>query len=253
MNNQQDIEEIKKTIFDELGIDIAKYQDESVAENLVDLLIFPKYIAKWVARPVLFFLLLYIVGFFVVDLVHIQYLIYAIVGLVLFQLTGVFAGVLSLTRKLDEDLSRISEYSLDLVKNSVHDIENISSRLSSSNRKDVMSLLFKGIIHVVTIPMMTQAIEKKVTVGSKLVKGLVKNSLVAVSNKLEFEEAKIKSEVTEDGSDSKFLTLYAKAIDKASGGISGTLGSVSKIVGTPFKLGFYITGGLLVLFLYLIW
>ncbi len=244
---------MQDTITRELGVDISKYRDEDVADNLVDLLVFPKYIFKWISRPVLIAFLVYIAGFFLIDLVHVQYLIYGIVGLVLFLLVGFFGGVLNLSRKLNEDLVSISEYSLGVLKNSLLDVNDVGSRINKNNIKDVVAMLFQGVIHIVTLPMLGKAIENKVPVVSGLVKRVVEKSLVGISNRLTFDDEKIDETIINVDGDSVFVTNYLGTIDKAGKGIDGTLGTVTKVIRTPFKLGFYIALFFLVLFIYLIW
>lgn len=253
IKNKKDIEELQDTISRELGVDITKYRDEEVADNLVDLLVFPKYIVKWIARPVLISFILFIIGFFVIDLVHIQYLIYGIVGLVLFLIVGIFAGVLNLSRKLNEDLESISDYSLGVLKNSMLDIGDVGGRINKNNIKDVVSMLFKGVIHLVTLPMLGKAIDNKVPLASGLVKLVVERSLGGIANRLTFDDENIDESIINVDGESKFVSNYLSTIDKAGKGIGGTLSTVSKIIRTPFRIGLYLALFFLIIFIYLIW
>ncbi|WP_235296201.1 hypothetical protein [Portibacter marinus] len=250
---KKDTEQLKSTIQSELGIDILKYQNEEVAENLMDLLLFPKYILKWIGRPILICLLLYFVGFFVIDLVHVEYIIYAIAGCILFLILGFLTGVIFLTRKLGQDLSSISEYSLGLMKNSVLDIDDMGSRVNKSNIKDVLGMLFKGIVFVVTIPMLKKAIDKKVPVGKGLLKLILGGSLAIMAKRISFNPDKVDENMVKVDGKSKFITRYVTAIDKTKTGSSTLIKKALRLASTPFRLGAYLFGFILLVFLYFIW
>jgi hypothetical protein len=253
IRTQKDVEELKSTITRELGVDVTKYRDEEVAENLVDLLVFPKYIVKWIGRPVLWALVLYVLGFFIIDLGPFEYILYGVFGLILFLLCGVFSGILNLVRKLEEDLSSISTYSLGVMKNSLLDIDDIGSRINKNNRKDVFNMLFNGIIHVVTIPMVSQAIDNKVPLAGGIIKGVVRKSLETVSDRLDFDDEKIDENTLVVDGDSKFVVSYTKGIDKATKGVTGSLSAVTRIVRLPFRILLYTTFIILALFVYFLW
>lgn len=252
IKTQKDIEALELKIRQELEIELSDYRDEEVAEDFVDLFLFPKYIAKWIAIPLIIAFALFILGFFVVDLVHIQYLIYAVVGGVLFILCGTFGGIVYTGSKLKTDLSEITNYSLGVMKSSIDDMNDISHKITAENKKDVLSLLFQGIIHVVTIPMLTNAIDAKVPIGSKMTIKLFKNSLAAIASKFEFDEDNI-NENGETEIKKENLSSYISMITNANEGINKLLSRIIYIVQSPFRILFIICSILLVIFLFLIW
>ena len=81
-------------IRDRLGIDVQKYRNEAVVENFVELLVFPEYVIAWVIRPILIAIGIFILGFFIFDLVNVEYLNYGVIGLFLFLATGILIGFL---------------------------------------------------------------------------------------------------------------------------------------------------------------
>lgn len=253
IGDQKDVEELKATIKRELGIDLTRYRNEEVAENLVDLLIFPKYIFKWIGRRIILALLLYILGFFLIQLGPLEFVVYAVFGLLLFLLFGLSSGILNLIKRLREDLSSIATYSLGIMKNSLLDIDDIGNRINKDNRKDVFNMLFKGIIHIVTIPMVSQAIHKKVPVAGGMIKGVLRKTLETVSNNLDFDDENINENALVVDGESKIVLFYSNGIDKASQGIDGSLNLVTKIVRFPFWFFFYIIGLILALFIYFLW
>lgn len=65
-----DAKKLDEKIQRDLGIDVKKYRNPEVAEQFVELLIFPQYIINWGIRPIIISFFLYIAGFFIVDLVR---------------------------------------------------------------------------------------------------------------------------------------------------------------------------------------
>ena len=238
---------LKDTIQSELGIDILKYQNEEVAENLMDLLLFPKYLLKWLGRPVLISFLIYLAGFFIIDLVHVQFFIYAIVGFILFLLFGLLLGIVYLSMKLGRDVSSISDYSLGWMKNSVLDIDDMSSRVTRSNIKDVLGMLFKGIIFVVTIPMLKRAIDKKVPAGKGLAKKLLTGALAILAKRIAFNPDNVDENIVKVDGKSKFISRYVAAIDKTKSGTAKIIKRSLRLASIPFGLGAYIGGFIFIL------
>lgn len=162
IRSQKDIEVLDHKIKEELGIDVRKYKNEEVVENFVEIMVFPKYVINWVIRPILVAILIYIIGFFIFNLVHIEYVVYGIIGLLLFLAAGLLFGLLFLMWKMKLDMWGIINYSLEIMKSAVSDINQINSQINKENRKEVLGLLFKGIIHIVTIPMVSKIVADKV-------------------------------------------------------------------------------------------
>jgi len=114
IRTKKDVIALDQKIKDELGVDVSKYKNQEVVDNFVSLLVFPQYIFNWGIRPVLIAFALYIAGFFVLDLVHIFYVIYGLFGLVLFLLSGILAGVLFLIWKMKKTCGKSSDTPLKL-------------------------------------------------------------------------------------------------------------------------------------------
>lgn len=251
--NKGELKKLETTVTNDLGLDLSKYRDEEVAENLLDLLLFPKYVLKWLLIPIVIALFLWVAGFFVIDLRHVQFLIYGVLGLVLFVSVGFFAGFVILGRQLGDDLTSVSDYSLGIMKNAVIDIDGIGDKINRNNRKEVMGTLFKGVVFLVTIPMLKRAIDKKIPVAKGAVKRLITGSLAVLAGKMTFDSVNIeKDEIKVDGEDQLFLN-YTKSVDKASSNIASIIEKVLQIATSPFRIGLYITGAFLILLLYLIW
>jgi len=248
-----DVERLDQRIKDELGIDVRKYRDEEVAEDMMELLLFPKYVGSWVIRPVILLLILFVAGYFFIDLVHIEYLIYTVFGLGLFILNGLFLGLLLFTWKLKTDLKGIVEYALVIMKSGATDLSKVSNKITPENRKDVMGLLFKGIIHIVTIPMMGEAASNKVPVFGAVVKSMIKKVLTSVSDNIKFDEAMLEAELNKEDSEPDFVESYTSSISSATTGLNKTMSATVGIAQYPLKIGFLMALITLITFLYLIW
>lgn len=248
----KDVEKLDNRIEEELGIDIQKYRNEEVVENFVELLVFPEYVVTWVIRPILISIGIFIIGFFVFDLVHIEYIIYGLIGFGLFLATGVLIGLLFLSWKMKSDMWGIVDYSLEIMKSAISDMNQVSNQMTKENRKDVLGLLFKGIIHIVTIPMMSKVIADKVPFVGGFVNRIVKRILILLSDKIKFEEENLKQELRKKGSEPNALQIYLSSISAVSTGLEKVLNFTFGVAQFPIKIGFGIILLILILFLYLI-
>ncbi|MCF2875557.1 MULTISPECIES: hypothetical protein [unclassified Tenacibaculum] len=252
IRTKKDLEKLDNKIKEELGIDIHKYRNEEVVENFVELLVFPKYVINWVIRPVLISILAFIIGFYMLDLVHVEYVLYSIIGLVLFLLAGFFMGLLFLIWKMKSDMWGIINYSLDIMKSAVADINEVSNQTTKENRKDVLSLLFKGVIHIITIPMVSKVVSDKVPFVGGIINRIIKKILTLVSDKVKFDEEKLKNELSKNEDEPDALKVYLKSISFASNGIKKVMNFTFGVAQFPLKVLFGIILLLLTLFLYLI-
>lgn len=248
----KDVEKLDHKIKEELGIDIQKYRNKDVIENFVELLVFPKYVITWVIRPVLIALGIYIIGFFIFDLIHIEYIIYGLIGLVLFLATGILTGLLFLTSKMKSDMWGIVDYSLDIMKSAVNDMNQINNQLTKENKKEVLGLLFKGIIHIVTIPMISKVISDKVPFIGGLINKIVKRILILVSDKVKFNNQNLKQELIKTENEPNALQIYSNSIASVSTGLEKVMNFTFGVAQFPLKMGFGIILLILILFLYLI-
>lgn len=249
----EDVERLDAKIKEELGVDVQKYKNEEVAEKFVELLVFPRYVVNWATRPLIVFLILYLIGFFVVDLVNIEYLIYGLVGLGLFAVSGLLFGYLFLTWKIKSDFLSIIDYSLGIMKSCVVDLDQVHSKITGENRTEVLGLLFKGVIHIVTIPVMSKVIAEKVPFVGGFLQGIAKKVLTLVSEKVQFDEVLLEEELKEEKEENRFISKYTQLISLASNGINRLLSITIGIAQIPVLIAFVFTILILAIFLFLIW
>ena len=247
IKTKEDIEILSDKIKNELGIDLKKYKNEKVAEKFIELLTFPKYVISSLIWPVSILFLVFIIGFFILDLKHIEYLIYGIIGQSLFFLNGVFYGLLRLIKKIKSDVLEIINYCFQIMKQIISE----SSQFNNEN-KETLNLLFKGIVHVVALPMINEAITKNVPLVHKMINTIVTNIFTSISNKIKFENATPKQETVGEETKSQLKESLVKKIDYANRGIEKVIGVSLGIVNVPFKIGFGIVLTILVIFILIV-
>lgn len=252
INNKADVHSLEEKIKNELHIDVRKYRDEKVAEDFMDILLFPKYFASWVLPVIAVSFVLYLLGFFVVDLVNMEYLVYAILGFFLFMGTGLFLGLLLFVWQFKSDLVSVTDYTMNTMKTGLSDLGQVyNSR--TSKKGNILSLLFKGIIFVVTIPMMRKAVSKKIPLLGFVMVPLFSKVLGNLSERVHFDEEPMQQTIGTKEPQSKLVQTYEKVVDKANSGVSNALSKAIRVVQLPLQVGFVISLLFLLGFLYLIW
>jgi len=216
IRTKEDVVKLQARVKDELGIYLEKYRKEEVIENFVELLIFPRYVATWVFRPVLISLMIFFIGFFLLDLVHIEYVIYGLIGFLLFLVAGFLFGLLYLTFKMKADLWGIVGYSLEIMDIAVNDLNQVGRNLTRAKRMDTLGLLFTGVTHVVTIPTMTQVVSERVPYIGGLVSKTIAKILTLISDKVKWDVEEIDREIDAEGNQGNILGMYSKAITAVS-------------------------------------
>lgn len=238
IRSKADVEALDQKIKAELGVDIGKYRNEEVVEQISSLLIFPIYVVSWTVRPVIIAFIFYIIGYFVIDLVHIQYLLYGILGLVFFLVTGLFAGLFYLTIRFRNDIRSIMNYSMDILKGIVKDVDALNTTTDATNRKEVLQLLFLGTMHLITIPVTGDVIGNRVPFIGGLVSGLVQRVLRALTNLFRFDQTDLANATKEAGGDGKILPMYLAGVTGFQGIVDKILGIAVRVVQVPIGLIF---------------
>ncbi|SEC88417.1 hypothetical protein SAMN04489761_3863 [Tenacibaculum sp. MAR_2009_124] len=252
IRNKRDVEKLDEKIKTELGIDISKYHNEEVISNFLELLIFPRYILNWAIRPIFIALIAFILSYFLIDLVHIQYVLYTIIGFILFLLIGFLSGVIFLTWKIKTDILNALTYSIDILKSVVSDINLTGDHITKENRKDVLLLLFKGITHIITIPTLSNVISDKIPIIGNAISFFIRKTLTLFSNKLNIEEIQLSDQLDKENDESKILNAYINSLTTTSNSLENVLNIVSKIAQFPVKIILFIITTFLMFFIYLI-
>jgi len=230
IKSEQDVKILDQRIQSELGVDVKKYRNDEVVETFVSMLVFIEYFITWVIGPIVGALLLYGLGFWLLDLVHVEYGIYGLVGLILFLITGIFLGLLLLAKA---------------------DTAEVMANMPAQQKKASTAMLFQGVLHLVTIPTLATVIEAKIPILGMIVSRFIKKVLTMVSNSLaKDEEILIDPNVSKADSQQEISQQRHK--DASFGKIRKAISIPFGIARLPIKIFFYISLILLLLFLYII-
>ncbi len=251
IKSEQDVKILDQRIQSELGVDVKKYRNDEVVETFVSMLVFIEYFITWVIGPIVGALLLYGLGFWLLDLVHVEYGIYGLVGLILFLITGIFLGLLLLTGRMKEDVWGIVHYSLDIMKSAKADTAEVMANMPAQQKKASTAMLFQGVLHLVTIPTLATVIEAKIPILGMIVSRFIKKVLTMVSNSLAKEE-EILIDPNVSKADSQQEISQQRHKDASFGKIRKAISIPFGIARLPIKIFFYISLILLLLFLYII-
>ncbi len=252
IRTQQDIDLLEEKIKTELGVDVRNYRNEEVAENFVALLVFPQYVIKWVLRPIGIVLILYLIGFFQFDLVHIEYLIYGLLGLGLFLIFGILLGILFLTWRIKKDILGVLDYTLFIMRSAIKDMNKLDDRIHPGNRKASMALLFKGVIHIVTIPILSTAISQKIPLAGRIINPFIKRVLRFISDRVNFEDEMMDSVMTENEDSPGWLERKSALLSTQSLGLEKLLDIAFAIARFPVLIVFAFASLILWLFITII-
>jgi len=173
---------LDKAIQEELGVDIKKYRDPEVEETVSDLLNLFTYAANALKFPLLIGLGLFIVGFSVLDLVHVENLIYGIFGIILIVIVALMIGVLLIIWGIKNDVLEVIDYSLSLTKNIQQDTQAIQSQMTGEDKERKYELFYKGVLHLITIPIVSGVVGKKIPLVGGFAGGLVRRVLAAATD-----------------------------------------------------------------------
>lgn len=248
----RDIEKLSEKIKDELGIDIQKYRDEELVGKFIELLAFPKYISNQLIRPVSIYIGVFLFGFLIFDLAPIDYLVYGVLGFLLFLASGTLLGLLFLSGKMKTDIIKLLNYSLNIMNSLIMDLNQVSNQMSPKKRKDTLELLFNGIIHIVTIPTMSEVIRDKIPFVGGYIAKLFTRTLAFISDRIKFDQGFLKPQVNSGDIEESTIETYLKSISEARSKVDKTLDTAFSLAQTPLKLGIGITHLVLILFLIVI-
>lgn len=236
IKTQADVIALDQKIQSDLGVDIGKYRDPEVVSKITELLVFPIYALNWTVRPVIIAFLIYLAGFFIFDLVHIEYLIYAVFGVVLFLVTGLFAGLLYLTIRFKSDIADIMNFSMDILKRIVRDVDKLNTTTDASNRTANLQLLFLGTMHLITIPVAGEVIGNRVPFIGGLVARLVRKVLTTATNLFRLDKMTHSTAKENAGGHGKILPMYLASVSGFQQLTGKILGIGMRVVQLPVFL-----------------
>lgn len=243
--------ELFNKVNNELQIDLNKYRNDEALGKIGKIFNIQMYSIKKIAGPILFSVFLYFLGFFSLKLVGWDYLIYGILGVIFFLLSGFFFGIDRLLTNLKKDLREVIQYGMEVFDHAVNDLELIHKKSDEfSQKENQLGLLFEGIMLGVVSPSVTKQIAGVPLVGGMVERG-VDLCLYQVVNKFNSQNYKMNTSLAASGvlsfaevSRNRFNTFLSIA-DK-------TVATTLSTARLPFRLLFAFSG-IMVIVIYAIY
>ncbi|OAV42834.1 hypothetical protein [Lewinella sp. 4G2] len=252
IKTQAEADALNAKILSEMGVDISAYRDQEVIDKLAELIVFPMYALESVLRPIGLFLLFWIAGFWLWDLVHLEYLLYVIPGFVLFAVAGFFAGILYLSIRFRNDINSMLNYSMEILRNIVADVDKVNKGTNKANLQENLTLLFAGVLHIVTIPAAASIVAKKIPFIGGYVSGLLTRILRRIANIFKWPEMNRMDAKYAAGSEGKILPMYLESVTALERTTGQILKVAMRVVQAPVLLFFAVFGGLAAILVWLL-
>lgn len=252
IRNEKDVELLDQKIQDELGIDVKKYRNPVVLESIMEIITLPQFIMTWMLRPLGISLLIFLTGFFTLNLDRFEYLLYGGIGSLLIIITGLLLGLVVLTWKIRNQLWGVIDFTLGIMKSAIVDFHHVGTQVTAENRAAVFSLLFKGIVHIVSIPMLTKAFTQEIPLVGGLFARFIKKVLTIVADKADWSGKMTKEELQKDIDQPNALELYVSSLTTVTNGLEKVLNVAFRIAQVPLFLNFLFFFILTLVFLYII-
>ena len=199
------MEDVSKTVIEnfkkKFSIDLAVYKNEEIAVKIGQLIVFPEFVIKNLLLGLAIGFCCYVLSFFVLNLSLASGLMFVLLGLIFWAITGFFLGLNVFLWNLKSNLSEVIFYGFDLTATVINDVQRQGAEL---RKKDVFEL-FQGIFSVVFLPSLADAILARVPVVGSLINKLVQKILNRMVKKINFtsiegEEEAEDSPVSSEGS-----------------------------------------------------
>jgi len=166
-------EQVKETF----GVDLKDYRDEDAAESLLELITFPSTAIRFMLVGLVIGLIFYILGFFVIDLSSVEYVVYGIFGLIGNLFFTTFYTLYRFIGKIKDDLVRVIKYSFGVLGSITK-----SHQVKKNLNKDNVGLLFKGVLLGVIAPIVTDKVGDKIPLVGATIASMVTKMFEKVSN-----------------------------------------------------------------------
>jgi len=169
-------------------------------------------------------------------------------------LSGLLAGLVFLVYKLKKDIIGITYYAFDIMEQVKEDQNIMKQGSGQENQSERMSLLFKGIIHIVMIPILGKAMAEKVPIVGGFASGLLEKILSGIASRFKFDEkdATIGKEVNSSENSEFNQELFSSRIAASKEGVRKVVGFTTNIARYPLLFVLFISLFMLFIFIYII-
>jgi len=184
MSVRKKIEKINTEVIKKTGVDFEKYRLPEVIDTITETTDFisnPLSTVSILIRAMIkvfaVIIVLFVVFYQVSDVSWWGGLILLVIGVIEFPIVGFSLGLISVVKRLTDNIVDVLVLSLDLVKEVIYDASN----LKTMDKLPVSDLL-KGVLFIVLLPIIKQIITEKVGILGKPILWLVERILYVFSN-----------------------------------------------------------------------
>ena len=147
----------------------------------------------------------------------------------LYPICGFLTGIYLLIFKIKSDIRELISFSFELMGGVINDISKKGNKLSQSALNDI----FKGIVLVIIIPSLLEAVSKQVPLIGNMISKLVQKALVKISNSITFSSD---IDNSNDDNSNNAVSKYASSILKAKSKTDAIITRVFSSIQLPFKV-----------------
>ena len=183
-------QELEERIQNELNIDISSYLNDEAIEQITDIILFPKYALQWILIPLILALGIFIAGFWIFTISTAGYIFYYTIGLFLFAIAGLLAGLYYFSYRLQGDIDGIMNYSVQITQQGLGDIKKMGSHLTGEEKGKATKLLFLGVTQLVTVPSISAVVKKKIPFIGPIIAIIVARIMMSLSGDVELTTEK---------------------------------------------------------------
>ena len=252
IRSKKDVEALELRIKNELGIDVQKYNQPEMVENLMDLVAFPNYVLKIMIGAIFISELAFALSYSLVELTGAEGFFYGLLGTILFTVNGFLMGLLWLTSNIKRDLIKTLEYLMSTARSGIDDLKTAKGNITSKNRKGATNLLFKGILHVVAIPVLVEDVAGGIPVFGFLVKNLVRRVLFMISDRIQVSEEALSADENSGDGESQLIDEGADRLSQSVDKMNRVLSVALRVVQFPVKMVAFVTLLLLALLILIV-
>ena len=224
-NIKTDKEELKELILEKYGINLERYKNPEIVQKIGDMILFPNYAAKNILGSVILALIGFVIFFLTIDMSATLVILYVIFGGGLWFLFGLLGGINFFLHKIEKDMQVLITYGFELTKNALNDLESVGDKL----KKEGIGEIFKGVVVVIIIPSVTEAISGQIPIIGAAVNNAVDRILLRIGDNMKFH-LKENSGTTLSKSD------HAEMIHNLQTTLQTSLKGTFRVVKLPLKV-----------------
>ena len=245
-NIKTDKEELKELILEKYGINLERYKNPEIVQKIGDMILFPNYAAKNILGSVILALIGFVIFFLTIDMSATLVILYVIFGGGLWFLFGLLGGINFFLHKIEKDMQVLITYGFELTKNALNDLESVGDKL----KKEGIGEIFKGVVVVIIIPSVTEAISGQIPIIGAAVNNAVDRILLKTVDRILLRIGdNMKFHLKENSGTTLSKSDHAEMIHNLQTTLQTSLKGTFRVVKLPLKLLWVISFVFLLIFL----